>query len=58
MREWIEKFDWADQLQYTGTPTTLHKHDKLKYRLLTLLEQKLLGGRQLGGFKNYYLVKR
>ncbi len=58
MHTWIDKFDWADQLQYTGASAIRHKHDKLKYRLLTFIEQRFLGGRQLGGFKNYNLVKR
>jgi hypothetical protein len=58
MREWIDTFDWADRLQYRGKPAIRHKHDQLKYRLLTFIEQRLLGGRQLGGFKNYRLVKR
>ncbi|MFW6221424.1 MAG: hypothetical protein ACOC4C_03075, partial [Fibrobacterota bacterium] len=57
MNEWIKKFDWADQLQYTGKSIVQHKHDRFKYRLLTFIEQKLLGGRQLFGFKNYNLIK-
>jgi hypothetical protein len=54
MAEWIQGFDWADQLKSPGK--TNHKHERLKYRLLTLVEQNLLGGRQLFGFKNYVLV--
>lgn len=57
MKEWIEKMDWEDQLQQTGSSPIRFKHDRFKYRLLTFLEQKLLGGRQLGGFKNYILLK-
>ncbi|MFP4418857.1 MAG: hypothetical protein ACLFSB_16470, partial [Chitinispirillaceae bacterium] len=33
MNEWIKKFDWADQLQYTGKSIVQHKHDRFKYRL-------------------------
>ncbi len=58
MKAWVEKFDWANNLQYTGKTSVRHKHDKFKYRLLTFVEQNLLGGRQLFGFKNYHLVKR
>ena len=36
----------------------MHKHDKLKYRFITFLEQKVLGGMELGGFKNYELLKK
>ncbi len=60
MKEWIEKFDWQDRLQLSGPVKPgryLYKHEKLKYRLLTFLEQTILGGRQIGGFKNYRLIK-
>lgn len=58
MKEWIEKMNWKDQLQYKGRSTVRNKHERFKYRLLTFLEQKLLGGRQLGGFKNYKLIQK
>jgi hypothetical protein len=34
-----------------------HNHDKLKYRLLSFIEQNILGGKQIAGFKNYQLIK-
>ncbi|MBZ4683374.1 MAG: hypothetical protein PWP46_1691 [Fusobacteriaceae bacterium] len=61
MKEWIEKFNWKDKLQYSGEPNPYrkkHKHEKLKYRILTFIEQKIIGGRQLGGFRNYILLKK
>jgi hypothetical protein len=62
MQEFIRQFDWKDQLnygkQYIHADSERHKHDKLKYRLLTFLEQRLLGGRTIGGFKNYRLVRK
>jgi glycosyltransferase involved in cell wall biosynthesis len=58
MKEKVKELSWKDQLQYTGKSEFIHKHDRFKYRFLTLLEQKLLGGRQIGGFKNYVLIKR
>ncbi len=61
MKEWIGKFNWQDELQYTGSVLKYrrkHKHEKLKYRLLTWLENRLLGGRTVGGFRNYVWVKR
>ena len=58
MKERISRMDWKDQLQYHGKSEQKQKHERLKYRILTFLEQKLFGGRQLGGFKNYILLKR
>jgi hypothetical protein len=61
MKEWIAKFDWKEQLQYTGKPSThrkKHKHEQIRYRTLTWIENNLLGGNNLGGFKNYHLLKR
>jgi hypothetical protein len=57
MKNWIARFDWKDKLDYScKIKIVQHKHDRLKYRLLTFVEQKLLGGRELGGFKNYELL--
>ena len=51
--------DWQDQLRYQEVPgrRTRHRHERLKYRLLTCLEQNLLGGRQLFGYRNYVLLE-
>ena len=60
MREWKSKFDWQNKLQMTGKRNPnrpIHKHEKLKYRVTTWVEQNLLGGRLIGGFKNYNLLK-
>jgi hypothetical protein len=53
----IRAMDWKHLLQYSGINKTRYHHDKFKYRVLTFLEQRLLGGRQIGGFKNYKLMK-
>jgi len=56
MKKWIEKFDWQDKLSFEGSKNIQqqkNKHQKLKYRFLTFIEQKILCGRQVGGFKNY-----
>lgn len=61
MKDWIEKFDWQDALYEKGRRNVdrdKFKHEKLKYRLLTFLEQNLLKGKQIGGFKNYILLKK
>ena len=60
LKSWIDKFDWQDQLQYDGkrNPRRLiHKHEKLRYRLLSHIEHNLLNGKQIGGFRNYRIVK-
>ena len=58
MNDWIAKMNWKDQLQYTGKSSVVSKHERFKYRLLTFLEQKVLGGKQIGGFKNYILLDK
>lgn len=60
MTEWIARFDWKDKLQYDGKPNQFrkkHKHERLKYRITSWLEQNLRGGKHIGGFKNYILLK-
>lgn len=60
MRGRIAQMDWRDKLQYSGRPNphrAPHKHERLKYRLLSWIEQHLTGGRQIGGFRNYQLLK-
>ena len=62
LEPWRARFDWQDQLRYTGQrasqiPITM-KHDKLRYRLISGLEKYLFGGRRLGEFRNYRLLKR
>lgn len=44
MRDWIARFDWGDQLNYGRPSTVRHRHDQFKHRLLTCIEQRLLGG--------------
>lgn len=61
MKKWIAKFDWKDELQYEGKPGNdrkLHKHEMLKYRIISWIENNILGGRTIGGFKNYILLNR
>ena len=55
MRPWIERFDWADWLRLDGPPAG-HKHERWRYRALSWVERHLLGGRRLGGFRNYTLL--
>ncbi|MFA6654017.1 MAG: hypothetical protein WCS93_06745, partial [Candidatus Delongbacteria bacterium] len=42
MTEMISKMNWKDKLQYSGKPNPareLHKHERFKYRLLSLIEK-------------------
>ena len=56
MAEWMRKFNWQEEIDSKLPPHKPHKHDKLKYRLLTFIEQKFLNGRQLFGFRNFKLI--
>jgi len=60
MQERIRLFNWAGQLERRRfkQPVVRHKHERLKYRILTFIEQNFLGGRQVLCFKNYRLVSR
>lgn len=62
MQPWITLYDWEAQLRYTGPARSLNqvksKHDRFKYRLISWMEKHFFGGRRLGEFKNYNLVKR
>lgn len=57
LASWIAKFDWQDQLSPNRSVIRKHKHEKLKYRFLTFLEQTFFNGKLIGGFKNYKLLK-
>jgi hypothetical protein len=60
MQSRIAAMDWKDKLQITGRRDPArkpHKHERLKYRFLSLLERTITGGRQIGGFRNYRLRK-
>ncbi len=60
MRDMIAALDWKPLLQYHGTPNRhreRHKHERLRVRTLTWIERTFYGGRQLGTFHNYELLK-
>lgn len=60
MQERIEAFDWASEL----TPEKVNKHrppfkhERLKNRLLTFIEQNLFGGHQLFGHSNWKVLNK
>jgi hypothetical protein len=55
MKEWIAKMDWKDRLQQSGKQRVKFKHDRLKYRILTFIEQRILGGRRTG-YRNWKII--
>ena len=57
MKDFIKKFNWELELYPHNKQLKKHKHDKLKYRMLTFIEQNILRGTQIAGFKNYELIK-
>ncbi|MBL7663853.1 MAG: hypothetical protein JNM93_01880 [Bacteriovoracaceae bacterium] len=55
MTQWMKKIHWKHELQMTGKPSkdrTPHKHERLKYKILTFIEQNIIH-RPMGEFKNY-----
>ncbi len=60
MTTWMTKFDWKEQLQYSGKRNKnrpILKHEKTKYRFLSWVENTFRGGNPIGGFKNYNLIR-
>lgn len=61
LKDKIAQFDWKGQLQYSGKRNRHrppHKHEKLRYRLISFVEKHLLFGRPVGEFKNYRLIRK
>jgi hypothetical protein len=60
MENTIKELHWKSSLRFNG-PTAINrdkmKHERLKYRMLSWIEENLLGGYVIGGFKNYTLLK-
>lgn len=63
MKDWIDKFNWEDKLNYSddhqiGNENRLIlDHERLKYRIVSFLEQSVFNDIEIGGFKNYRLLK-
>lgn len=53
MRARIAAIDWT-----VRPGKSLHRHDKLPMRLLSFLENRILGGMRIGENRNYILVRR
>ncbi len=61
MKDMIGRMGWKDRLQYSGRPDPSrepHKHERLKYRILSFVEKYLNGGRQIGEFRNYRVIRK
>lgn len=60
MKEWMEDFHWGDDLTFEKgyqPQRPLMKHEKMKYKLLGWVEQKLLGGKHLFPYHNWKEIK-
>lgn len=61
MENWIGKFDWEKDLQYSGNideTRELFEHEKLKDRIISFVENNIMGGNHIFGFKNYISLGR
>lgn len=62
MKEWIDNFNWKEQLRNTGPTLSLNpvknKHERLRYRIISWIEKNVLFGKRLGEFRNYILVRK
>jgi hypothetical protein len=60
MSDKMKALNWQDELRYSG-PMAINrpkmKHEKWKYRVLSYVEENILGGKVIGGFKNYRLLQ-
>lgn len=59
MKDWIARFNWQEQLDrwQQNHSGQFFKHDRLRVKLLTLLEQRFFAGKRIFGSKNYDLVR-
>ena len=60
MKEWIEKFNWKDQLHYEKDYKVTRqkmKHEKFKSKFNTFIQQKLFQNKIYYGYDNWEIVK-
>lgn len=60
MKEMMAAMNWQSMLQASGKPNQFrepHKHEQFRVRLLSWIERNFNGGRQIGTFNNYRLLK-
>lgn len=61
MHKWMERFDWGEELNYSGTyPDTRQKlrHETFQNKVVSWVENAILGGKTLGGSHNWIILKR
>jgi hypothetical protein len=61
MADFIRKMNWQIKLNYTQDQRParpLMKHEKRKYRILSWIENKLAGGREIFGYTNWKLKNK
>ena len=60
MHNAIAAMNWKHLLQYRGKSNVRLPHERFKYRILTFIEQKVLGGsgREFWGYKPYRILRR
>jgi len=60
MQERIKNLFWTNELSFEKVKLLRPKmkHEKLKYKLLSFFENKILGGKQLFGYKNWKKIGR
>lgn len=56
MHDRIKKFDWGDQLKNINPKRPRFKHEKIRYKFVTFLENKIFH-RTVFGFGNFILLK-
>jgi hypothetical protein len=60
MRDFMLRHSWRDRLDYgrrTSAHPVSHKHERLRYRVLSWFERRFTDNRELFGWKNYKLVR-
>ena len=61
MNDRINAMNWKDQLNYSKTQSlkrNKYKHEKIKYRIISWFENKLLNDRQIFGWTNWNIVEK
>lgn len=59
MQEWMQGFNWKNDLNYGEKEIVRSyqfKHERWRYKMLSWIEKRLLGGLKMGAFKNYTLL--
>lgn len=58
MEKRISQMSWGKLIRHDGPRPDMRKKFAPKYRIMTFIENKLMGGRTIGGFKNYKIIGR